>query len=160
EAARSHLQQAMVLCDAVAAAEPDNRLAHGELATAHSRLGLVNQRLVNLPEALRYTTKGVELREQLMAADPKDAAARRPLLRHYTYLSEVHAALVDLAAVRQDLLKALRLAQKLADDRDDLLAQADLAETYFDLGTNEIEARDYEEAAKWIQQGVTILQEF
>jgi tetratricopeptide (TPR) repeat protein len=63
-------------------------------------------------------------------------------------------------AAREDLRKTLELARELAAaDLHDILAQTDLAGTYLNLGDNEMQARDYEEAAKWIPQGIAVLQE-
>jgi tetratricopeptide (TPR) repeat protein len=102
----------------------------------------------------------VDLREKIVATDPQDAVARPDLARAYARLGMIHKALGDLAATRQDRLKSLRLNQELAGvSRSDFVAQTHLAANYHDLGINEMDARDYEKAAEWFQQGVTLLQD-
>jgi serine/threonine protein kinase/tetratricopeptide (TPR) repeat protein len=159
--ALAHFDKVLPLREAVAAAEPENRLALGEVATANQCLGLAYYRLVNLPAAMKYATRAVELWEQLVAADSKDARACRGLVLAYTYLSNVHTALGDPKAVREDLRKTIKVAKELAAaEPNNIIAQADLATAYFKMGANEMQERDYEEAAKWIQPGVTLLQAF
>jgi serine/threonine protein kinase/tetratricopeptide (TPR) repeat protein len=159
ETARVHAEEALQLRESLAAAEPESRLAVDQLAIAQQRIAVVHQRLVNLPAALKHATKCVDLREKLAREDARDAEAQRNLARAYTCLSEVHSALRDLRAVRADLLKTLETTRRLATDRNDIVAQTDLAATYCNLGKNEIAAGDYAEAARWFQKGVALLQE-
>jgi tetratricopeptide (TPR) repeat protein len=122
-------------------------------------MALVHQRLVHRPEALQHARQCVELWQKLAAEDPRDVEAQHSLVKAYTCLSEVHRAARDIAAAREDLLKTLPIAKKLATDPNDLSAQIDLAATYFNLGSSEMQMRHYGEAARWLQQGVTVLQE-
>jgi serine/threonine protein kinase/tetratricopeptide (TPR) repeat protein len=159
DAARRHVEEALPLRTSLATAEPDSRLALSRLAVAEQMMAAVNQRLVNLPEASKHASKCIELWQKLVAEDGRDAEARRSLVKAYIGLSDVHRASGNMAAIREDDLKAVQIASQLATDQQDIGAQLDLAAAYINLGQDEMAALNYADAARWLQQAVTLLQE-
>ncbi|MEZ5289462.1 MAG: serine/threonine-protein kinase [Vicinamibacterales bacterium] len=121
ERANAAAEQAMTYAERLVALDGGASHARDGLATALNALGsarLVSGRLAQAAEAFR---RGIELREALVAAEPRNVDLRRGLIVSYGNLGDVLAGrtgqnLGDVAGASQALRRAAALAHGLLDD--------------------------------------------
>jgi tetratricopeptide (TPR) repeat protein len=151
------------LREALAVADPESFQGLRELAQSHERIAALNYRLSLLAEALKHATKNLELRKEFANADPHDAQVQRDLAMAYMRLGDPQSQLGDVVAARENYRRSLEIARRLraAHPEDIHFATNELAVIYHNQGRNEeLNARDYEAAAKCYQRGYDILDEF
>jgi serine/threonine protein kinase/tetratricopeptide (TPR) repeat protein len=153
DAARAEVAKGKELREALAAAEPDNRLAMQELVESNQRISVVSVRSGNLAEALVHAQKTARLARDLAQGDPKDMDSQRSSRSAYKNLASILGTLGRVAAARENYLGYLEMSQRVvAANRDDVEDLAELATAYFGLGDVDMEVRDYDQAAKWFGQ--------
>ncbi|MGE0812481.1 MAG: protein kinase [Vicinamibacterales bacterium] len=140
ERANEAAERAMTYAERLVALDGGDARARDGLATALNALGsarLVSSRLGEAADAFR---RGIEVREALVAASPRDVDLRRGLLVSYGNLGDVLAGrngqnLGDVAGGSEALRRAADLAHGLlADDPADRRARFDVVNAELRVG--------------------------
>jgi len=126
-------RQAIVLLSRMMKDFPGSRDVKLDLASAYSQLGQLLHRTASSDEVVGYYRRSIALREEMVAATPTDAVARRGLMISYANLGSILDSPYvpsrgDATGAREYFGKAVSIARELAQaDPSDRLAQYDLA---------------------------------
>jgi tetratricopeptide (TPR) repeat protein len=133
--ARTTLDQADALAQAMIQAAPDNDQLRGELIGVYQRRGQVYQRLGDLAHALADAEANLRVTEDLARRGPDDAARQRDVYGAHVQLFAVRLAQGDAAGARAAAERAHAVATALtARDPENALWQRDLAEAELAVG--------------------------
>src|SRR5262249_37173529 len=111
--ALAQFQDSLKLRLAIARTDDENKLWQRDLSTTLLRLGLVRAGLKQNAEALGTFRSGLAIRQNLYAANPTDANARRDLAVAHEHVGDL---LNLIGNSRDEALKELRLALKLRSE--------------------------------------------
>ena len=161
EQAKKQYQLAFDLAQRLAAADPSNAVAQGDLAAAYERIGDVQRRQGDGKAALASFQEGLKIDQKITAADPSNAAEQRRLAIFLELIGNVQLEFQgDSKAALASYQESLRICQKLADaDPSKAVAQRDLIFSYRRIGQLQLEVqRDTKAALVSYQKGLKICQ--
>ncbi|MGI8979904.1 MAG: protein kinase domain-containing protein [Pirellulaceae bacterium] len=134
-AARKVYQQAFVIAQKLAAADPGNAGLQRDLSISYDRLGKVSLQAGQVSQALDYYQKGLEITQKVADTDPKSADAQRGLWVSYNQLGDLNLQAGHVADSLGHYQQGLKIGQRLAAaDPMDTQAQRDLSISYSKLG--------------------------
>jgi len=155
--ARTTLDQADALAQAMIQAAPDNDQLRGELIGVYQRRGQVYQRLGDLAHALADAEANLRVTEDLARRGPDDAARQRDVYGAHVQLFAVRLAQGDAARARAAAERAHAVATALtARDAENALWQRDLAEAELAVGDAARAGGDTGAALDHYRRGETI----
>lgn len=133
--ARTTLDMADALAQAMSQAAPDNDQLRGELIGVYQRRGQVYQRLGDLAHALADAEANLRVTEDLARRAPDDAARQRDVYGAHLQLFAVRLAQGDAGGARAAAERAHAVATALTTrDAENALWQRDLAEAELAVG--------------------------
>jgi tetratricopeptide (TPR) repeat protein len=144
-------------------ASPSNTDLQLELGTAYSQQARVLTTRGDLREAVERYRQAAALREAALVHNPSDVVTRRSLMITYGNLggtlgSPLFQNLGDAAGAREYCGKALAIARDLANaDRNDQLAQYDLASALLFRSTLDLPKEEWAESMANLQEADGIL---
>jgi serine/threonine protein kinase len=159
------VSNALQYLDSLAAEANGDPPLQRELATAYERVAEIqgmlgqSQNLGNTSEALDSFRKAVRIRESLVAASPKDEAARSDLASLYRNLGELLAVRNAPAGALENDRKALSLYQGLhrANPNDGAVNRG-LARTYYAMGRHLAFKGEWAPASQNLLQALAIVE--
>ena len=135
ERARTTLDDALALAEAMIRVAPDNDGLRGELIGVYQRRGNVYQRLGDLAHALADAQANLDVTEELATRAPDDPARQRDVYGAQRQLFAVRLAQGDAVGARAAAERAHAVATALtARDAENALWQRDLAEAELAVG--------------------------
>ncbi len=150
-------QHALEYLDSLAEESGNDLSLKSELATAYEKIGLVT---FGVEQALNAHRKATALNEELVQADPKNAAYRKQLSESCKNLGDVLRIAGNSTQAIKQARRSLALIQSLAtDDPGAAEIQAALADRYLELGFALIDAGDLRAALQNDLQAMAIQEE-
>jgi tetratricopeptide (TPR) repeat protein len=163
--ALEELRQAVVICEALAAANPTSAKARSDLGMMRFRIGETLSRMGDLNGALQRFRQSLAINKALADEDPSDANARDNLAIDHVQIGDLLLKSRDNSGAAENYRQALRLYQGIAAaDPTNAEGQADLAKGYFKLGQATLalaankDREQLQEARSLYQKSLDILQ--
>ncbi|HUM05711.1 MAG TPA: tetratricopeptide repeat protein [Terriglobales bacterium] len=163
--ALANMRQALALCEADAALNPDSTEIRSDLGIFHFRLAEMLQKLGRNREALGHLEKTLQMEEALSAASPKDMNLAGNVAEDWKEVSDLHMSLGDTAAALAGYQKSAEMWGKLvAANPEDVDGQNQLALALQKLGayygkqanttSASTRSRMRQEARNWYQKSL------
>lgn len=156
--AREHFERSVKLRDALVSASGNSAAARQDLALALNRVGEASLKLDDLAAARAAFERALQVRELLAKSLAPSRTALRDLLRSHEKLGRLCLQLEFTDRARENFRQALQLAERIRKESDDLESQADWAGAAGYLGSAEMQAEDFTEAATWFEKGSAVLE--
>jgi serine/threonine protein kinase len=151
--AAAAFEKALAITREVVERDPTNNFFRADLSACHAFLGRVRELRGDLPGACEHFRADVAIMEELTAKEPDNGAWRGFLADGLTSDGRALMGLGRLLEAKTRHQRALDLrSRSLAANRDDVVAQADVAESRLELGR--VKARLGDEArarAEWTE---------
>ncbi len=140
------------------AADAANEEAMRDLSVAYAALGDVSLRMEDLADAIEYYRKDLEIAAQAAREQPSSRQSERDWMVASLHLGEALRADGQLAEAIRLFQQSKTLAEKLANDSEDLQAQRDLSMTYERLGSTSSIASQRQAAIAYYRKYLDIAQ--
>lgn len=153
--ARRLLEHAVKIGVALAAAEPANAQAQGDLAVAYSLLGDVSAQAGQMAAAKDHYEQSLQIRVRLAAADPKNVEAERDLAMSYLRLGMMSEEARQWEVANRYYEQALSNSQRLAAaDPGNALMQQFLSISLNKLGNIRLQSGELSAAKNYYLQSL------
>jgi eukaryotic-like serine/threonine-protein kinase len=159
------VKRALEYLDGLAEESKDDPSLRRELATAYEKVGDVqgdpySASLGDTASALESYRKSLELREELVAADPSDKEARRGLAQSYLKVGDISWVTGDWSGALDLYQKGRAIGEELvAGDPQNREIRYDLSTLYIAIGDAQLEVGDVEEAITNQRKALAIREE-
>jgi eukaryotic-like serine/threonine-protein kinase len=165
EARQSVLTQSLKYLDSLAKESAGDPALQSELAAAYEKVGDLqgnptNPNLIALGDALKSYEKAQEIRQQLIAHEPRNPEQRRLLANNYRVLGDLRWQTNEPAESRKNSEAALRIyAELLAQNPGSTELRLGWIQTNHDIGHGLSTNEKYTESIGYFQQAIAAAEE-
>jgi eukaryotic-like serine/threonine-protein kinase len=154
------VSESLQYLNSLASEASDDPSLQSELATAYSRLSVIQAtstagNLGDTQGALESERKALALRQSLVAAAPQDPELRRELSLSYQRMGQLLREVDDTENAVEHFRKALEISESLVEsDPTDLLARKSLADVYHGFG-QVLASKDSDAALEYYNKAIS-----
>jgi tetratricopeptide (TPR) repeat protein/tRNA A-37 threonylcarbamoyl transferase component Bud32 len=165
EARQSVLTQSLKYLDSLAKESAGDPALQSELAAAYEKVGDLqgtptNPNLIALGDALKSYEKAHEIRQQLIAHDPRNPEQRRLLANNYRVLGDLRWQTNEPAESRKNSEAALRIyTELLAENPGSTELRLPWIQTTYDIGQGLSTNEKYAESIGYFQRAIAAAEE-
>jgi tetratricopeptide (TPR) repeat protein len=162
--AEKDMRQQLPIAVKLAAASPGNLDAQNKLSDIHALIGTAANRLNRFNESLVYYRRAAEIREMILARNPRNTKFQRSLMIGYGHIGDVlgnpfMGCLGDYRGSQEYFQKAARIAEDMnRADPSDKRAAFDVAMIQTRLGATRQAAGDLKQANEDLGRAITQLE--